>query len=335
MATPIRTNKPVFFGDNGEVLKYGYIYIGQAGQDPRNYPKTVTFKDSAGAEFTAQQPLRTNAEGRIAYTGKAIIAQLEGDYSMLVLDSSGAQVAGGYTPRISNSSGTVEGAPTIAVGTLLSDIKQINVTPGDVVQNTGKVIAEDGLGAQWLAVSATGTPADDDTLIDFDNGTQGTRLNNFVYHKDAVRSGTFILAAPGSLVTTSNANTYRNIWTNISCASFAPDEASAVLVRVYVRAEYASGGQFSIKCSALARKTGSTDSTEKQNTIGMDKQSGTDTNVLEASFVSEAWIPCEPGLPPSFDFYLTVSDPTSTSNTVSPVLDISLIGYNVDLETVA
>lgn len=182
---PIQTNKPVFFGNDGEVLKSGRIYIGQPNQYPISFPKTVTFQDSSGAQFEAQQPLRTNDQGQVSFNGKAIIALVDGNYSLLVQDRNGATVQDGYTPFVSNP-GEAEvnlGAVT-QVGLLLSDIKLLDVTPGDTVRNVGKITATDGLGADWLVVSNTGNPADDVGLIDFANGTQGQRVSNVVYQKD-------------------------------------------------------------------------------------------------------------------------------------------------------
>jgi hypothetical protein len=180
---PIQTNKPVFFGDDGEVLKSGNIYIGQPSQWPLSFPKTVTLQDSAGSQFTAAQPLRTNSQGRIEYNGKAVIALVDGDYSMLVRDRNGVTVADGYTPFVSAVAAGASGAG-IQVGTILVDIKQLNVTPGQTVRNVGKITATDGLGADWLVVSNTGNTADDIDLIDFSNGLQGQRISNVVYQKD-------------------------------------------------------------------------------------------------------------------------------------------------------
>lgn len=179
---PIRTNKPVFFGDDGEVLKSGNIYIGQPNQWPLSFPKTVTLQDSAGSQFTAQQPLVTNNQGRIEYNGKAAIALVDGDYSMLVRDRNGVTVADGYTPFVENTDGGGGAADGVTqVGLLLSDIKQFNVTPGETVRNVGKTTVLDGLGVEWLVVSNTGNPADDVDLIDFANGTQGERIEDFLY----------------------------------------------------------------------------------------------------------------------------------------------------------
>src|SRR5690606_15819177 len=175
---PIQTNKPVFFGDDGEVLKSGRIYIGQPNQWPLSFPKTVTLQDSAGSQFTAQQPLVTNNQGRIEYNGKAVIALVDGNYSMLVHDRNGVTVADGYTPFVDNAADETDLSGVTQVGLLLSDIKLFDVTPGDTVRNVGKITATDGLGADWLVVSNTGNPADDETLIDFSNGLQGQRINS-------------------------------------------------------------------------------------------------------------------------------------------------------------
>ena len=176
---PIRTNKPVFFGDDGEVLKSGNIYIGQPSQWPLSFPKTVTLQDSAGSQFTAAQPLRTNSQGRIEYNGKAVIALVDGDYSMLVRDRNGVTVADGYTPFVENSSTGAVAEDVTRVGLTLSDIKQFDVTPGDTVRNVGKTTSSDKMGADWLVVTSTGTSANDETIIDFTNGTQGRLIERF------------------------------------------------------------------------------------------------------------------------------------------------------------
>ncbi len=179
---PIQTNKPVFFGNDGDVLKSGQIYIGQPNQYPISFPKTVTLQDSSGAQFEAQQPLRTNDQGQVSYNGKAIIALVDGNYSMLIQDRNGAAVQDGYTPFVSNPGEAEANLGSVTqVGLLLPDIKLLDVTPGDTVRNVGKITATDGLGADWLVVSNTGNPADDETLIDFANGLQGQRIDSIAY----------------------------------------------------------------------------------------------------------------------------------------------------------
>ena len=100
----IDKNQPNWFGNSGEPLKSGYIYIGQANQTPVENPKTVTFTDSSGNAFTATQPLRTNSDGQIVWNGKAITATVEGDYSILMLDSTQTQINGGYVPFVEGDS---------------------------------------------------------------------------------------------------------------------------------------------------------------------------------------------------------------------------------------
>ena len=177
--TPIQTNKTVFFDKGGDPLT-GSIYIGQPSQDPRTSPKTVTFRDAGGVEFTASQANGlTVSAGRIVYNGKPIVAMVDGDHSMLTFDESGLQVD--YSPLVEPSTGSGSDPATsftelIRVGLILSDIKSFDVAVGDLVRNIGLTLTSDGLGKNWLARSATGSPGDDVDLIDFTNGLQGAAI---------------------------------------------------------------------------------------------------------------------------------------------------------------
>lgn len=176
----IETNQPNFFGANGEVLANGYIYIGEPNKAPQNFPKTVTFTDSAGGQFEAAQPLRTNSQGQISYQGTAIIASVDGDYSMLILDQNQQEVPDGYIPEVeADLSPTISGTTTWA--NTLDSLKQINVQPGQIVANVGKTSVDDGEGAWWFIVSNTGSGGDDIDLIDMANGAQGKRIQNPAY----------------------------------------------------------------------------------------------------------------------------------------------------------
>ena len=174
----IRTNKPNWFGNNGESLQSGYIYIGQPNQDPVTNQKTVTFEDSQGNQSTAAQPLRTNSQGIIQLNDKAIIALVDGDYSILMLDSSQTEIKDGYIPLIepSDTGSTADLTNYRKYQLTLATLKQQAVLVGQSVGNTGKTTADDGINQNWFVVSNTGNPADDDLLIDFDNGLQGERL---------------------------------------------------------------------------------------------------------------------------------------------------------------
>lgn len=178
--TPVQSIKPVFFDNSGNVLENGQIYIGQPDTDPRTSPKTVTFEDSAGIQFTAAQPLRTIG-GKIVYNGRPIVALVDGEHSMLVLTSSGAQVD--YTASIatSGSGGSVDLSDTIRVGLILDDVKAFDASVGDVLRSVGRATATDNLGADWLVISSTGSPGDDVDLIDLDNGLQAQRDKSKLY----------------------------------------------------------------------------------------------------------------------------------------------------------
>lgn len=180
--TPIQSSKTVFFDNSGKVLENGYIYIGQPSTNPQvsGNQKMVTFEDSSGYQFTASQPLRTIA-GRIVYNGRPITALVDGVHSMLILNSASVQIE--YTASItpSDTAGTVDLSDTIRVGLTLDAVKAFDVAVGDVVRSVGRATATDSLGADWIAISATGVAGDDVDLIDFDNGLQGQREKSKLY----------------------------------------------------------------------------------------------------------------------------------------------------------
>lgn len=328
---PIRTNKPVFFADDGEPLASGYIYVGMPGQDPRNFPKTVKFEDSGGSQFTAAQPLRTNAQGQISYNGKAIIALVEGDYSLLILDRNMVQLKDGWTPTVSNANSGGGSTVGTQVGLLLEDIKLFDVTPGQTVRNVGKIIAQDKYGADWLVVSNTGNPADDLDLIDFANGAQGQRIANNTYWKDVVSSGEFILATPVSIESTSNATPFRQVWTTIDASSVVPAEATSIKVRVRVSAQYGTNTiSNKIDVTAFIRKTGSGLAPTATTRIGEASDFANSNETVRAVFVSEVTVGKTFGDAASLDIYLTVNDPFSGSNNTSPRLDVTVVGYTIN-----
>ena len=210
--TPLETNKPVFFDVDGEPLEGGKIYIGQPNTDPRTNAKTVTFRDAGGATFTAKQPLKTIA-GRVVYNGKPIVALVDGEYSMLIFNSSGVQVD--YEASVNSEAGSaLDLSETIRVGLVLDDVKAFDVSVGDVVRNIGQSTATNYDGKDWLVVSSTGSPGDDDTLIDFTNGLQGREITTYIRTEDfnpapiaaEIKDGSFSPASPTSVWTGSTSS---------------------------------------------------------------------------------------------------------------------------------
>jgi len=177
----LNTNKLTWFKNGGEPLKSGYVYVGQPLLDPQvpTNQAVVTFTDSQGNSFPATQPLRTNSDGAVQWNGKAIIATVEGDYSLLIFDSTETEINGGWIPTVAGETSTgTDLASYREYDLTLADIKQLAVVPGQTVGNVGKITASDGIGSDWLVVSNTGGAGDDIDLIDFDNGLQGERINN-------------------------------------------------------------------------------------------------------------------------------------------------------------
>ena len=174
---PIQRNKPVFFGDDGKLLANGKIYIGQPDKDPLAYPKTVMFRDNAGNEFQAGQPLRTNENGQIAYNGSAIVALVDGDYSMLIKTWDNVDIDDSYTARVSQViGGTTETGNYIQYALTLAEVKAVNVQQGDVIENIGGTISTDGNGQRWRVQLPNGQTQDDINFINFTNGLQGARI---------------------------------------------------------------------------------------------------------------------------------------------------------------
>jgi len=328
--TPVQSDKRLFTDSQGAPLDGGYVYVGQpskAPQVPANQV-TVTFKDDAGNEFTASQPLRT-VGGKIVYNGSPIATFVDGEHSLLVLNSAGVQVE--YSASISPVESTGGGgtaSDTIQVGLTLADVKALDVAVGDVCRSVGRVTANDGLGADWLVISSTGSPGDDVSLIDFNNGLQGSLDSSKLYRREGI--GTFILDDPITVLATADATSYRSTWTAISLAAASiPVTASSVIIRVSLYAVYPTGGiSDSLNLRALARKSGST-STSSALKVG-EAYSQTNTNDTNpASFVSEFTVPFASD---EFELNIIVNDPFGGSNNTTPDLDVSVIGYTINPE---
>lgn len=330
MTSPIESELHDFEDKYGNPLS-GTAYIGQPSTAPQitANQKTVTFTDSGGGSFTASQPL-TIAYGKIVYNGQPIKATVDGEYSLLTLDQNGVQVS--YEPSINQASDGdgLDLSETIRVGLTLPEIKALDVAVGDTVRNVGETIATDGLGADWLVVSATGSPGDDVDLIDFDNGLQGARDKSKVYRKEG--AGTFILDPPVSVVSTNDATAYRNTWTNIALSSGIPTGASSAILRAFVSVEYPSSSiAANISSNASARKAGSS-AAFPEAVIGAASNRTNANDIIGVEYVSEFTVALDESLSPSFDFALTVNDPTGAANNTTPDLDIVIVGYSINQE---
>jgi len=323
--TPVQSSKRMFFDNSGDPLENGYVYVGQPNTAPQLAinQKTVTFQDSGGSQFTASQPLRT-AGGKIVYNGLPITALVDGEHSLLVLDSNQTQVE--YEASITPVSGSsVDLSETIRVGLTLSDVKAFDVSVGDITRSVGRVTALDGLGSDWITISPSGSPGNDVDLIDYDNGLQGQADLSKVYRRE--NFGTIILDNPVSVVSTTDATSYRSVWTEIDISTPVPTGAASAIIRASVYSVYSTGGVAdSLSVIGRARKTGTSPSTSV-STIGRAYSQTNANDTSPVSFVSEFTVSLDTGSAPSFEFYLVVNDPTSGANNTTPDLDISVVGY--------
>lgn len=325
---PVQSDKKLFLDNAGVALSNGYIYVGQPGTDPRTNPKTVTFQDAGGSQFTAQQPLRTLG-GKIVYNGQPITALVDGEHSLMIRDSADNQVDYSASVNIGSGGGSVDLGDTIRVGLVLDDVKAFDVSVGDVVRSVGKLVATDSLGADWLVISATGGAGDDVDLIDFDNGLQGQRDKSKVYRKEGV--GVHILDTPDTVVSTGDATAYRSVWTSVDLSSSVPATAHAAIVRVDLVAEYSTTGvDDEISVLGYARMTGSADSANAATRIGRNNVRSNSSVIVSAGFTSEFTIKLDGSA--DFDIQIIVNDPTSGANNTTPDLSISVVGYIINQE---
>jgi len=171
----IDTNKPNWFGNGGEPLKNGYIWIGEEYKDPKVYPLTVTLQDSAGATFPAAMPLRTNLQGQIAYEGKAVIATVDINHSLRIEDSAGALITDGLINSVAAEGGSV--VPTsVRYFQTLAELKAGDVVVNENVFTAGNASNTDNNGAMWTIVAGGTGTADDELFVDLNNGLQA-KLN--------------------------------------------------------------------------------------------------------------------------------------------------------------
>lgn len=101
---------PIFPGADGQPLSSGYVYFGEANQDPEQYPVTVYWDQAL--TLVATQPLRTSA-GYIHRNGAPAMVWLDGNCSIRVRDAQNRQVF--YIPEyVTVASAAAEAAAAAA-----------------------------------------------------------------------------------------------------------------------------------------------------------------------------------------------------------------------------
>ena len=79
---------------SGKPVFNGSIYVGEPFLDPEipANQKTVTLIQEDGSTVATAQPISTSAGGVPTYNGSPVQLEVDGDYSLKVLNSQGSQV---------------------------------------------------------------------------------------------------------------------------------------------------------------------------------------------------------------------------------------------------
>lgn len=145
----------VFTDIDGDPLNGGFIYIGEAGKDPKTNPITP-YIDRNLAVFI-NQPIRTNG-GYPIYNDDKTDIYVGGDYSIIVEDKNGANI---YTSLNDNN--------TEVYGSGLKDVDALRAFPGvydeDVIKVYGLASFGDGNGREFYWDSASTATDDGATII--------------------------------------------------------------------------------------------------------------------------------------------------------------------------
>lgn len=81
---------PLFLDPQGQPLQNGYVYMGEAGQDPESNP-LATFWDE-GLSIPAEQPFRTRGGYIVNGANTAFVYAAGDDYSLRVRDTAGGEL---------------------------------------------------------------------------------------------------------------------------------------------------------------------------------------------------------------------------------------------------
>lgn len=241
--SPIQSPLAQYVGLDGKPLDAGFVYIGEAGQNPETNPITV-YWDEAGTQ-PALQPLRT-LNGYIARNGTPTDVYADSDYSTTVRDSHNRLIiTKSQFGELANASQIGYGGATIAslllskIGHVVPSIEGLRDIDHTKYTNacvTGYYASGDGGGGLYYYDSTDTTSADNGgTVIIADDGARwklastecisakqfGAKGNGVTDDSAAIQTavnflglngggrlycpaGVYLLSASGILVTTNN-----------------------------------------------------------------------------------------------------------------------------------
>lgn len=174
---PVQSPYPIFSDDNGTPLEDGYIYIGEAYQNPITNPVTISW-DTSGL-YPAAQPVRTiggypdrNGSPGIIYFNAGAFE----DYSILVRDKHGNQV---FFEQSARSAFGGFGSNSIDV---IDDLRAISGFDEPIYVRGHTTVGDGGQGTfEWFDGAAPGTYVDDNgiTIVPTGGDGSGAWIRNF------------------------------------------------------------------------------------------------------------------------------------------------------------
>lgn len=210
---PVQSPYPIFNDEDGTPLEDGYIYIGEAYQNPITNPITASW-DTSGL-YPAAQPIRTiggypdrNGSPGIIYVNAGAFE----DYSILVNDKNGNQV---YFEQSARSAMGGYGGNSLDI---ISDLRAISGYDQPIYVRSHTNIGDEGGGTfEWIDGAAPGTYTDDNGKIIVPTGGDGSgawlrQYTGYIYPQ------WYGVVADGSTNTTTtfqaciDANTNENIY---------------------------------------------------------------------------------------------------------------------------
>lgn len=167
---PVQSPYPIFTDEDGTPLEDGYIYIGEANQNPITNPITISW-DTAGL-YPAAQPVRTiggyadrNGSPGIIYVNAGAFE----DYSILVTDKNGVQI---ISEKSARSMFDFIGGNNVDY---INDLRSISGYDQPIYVRGHTTIGDGGEGYfEWFDGAAPGTYADNNGTIIVPTGGDGS-----------------------------------------------------------------------------------------------------------------------------------------------------------------
>lgn len=166
--------------DKFDTLGFGKLYVGEPGLEPIANPKQLNVVQEDGTVVPISQPMILSAGGVPTYNGSTVRLDVDGDYSIKVLDVNDNQKYFIDNVVVDTSEGGGGGASGY-VATMVA----LSPESGDTFETISYIEGEMGGGAQYLAKTPSEASADGDSIDGFSNHT-AANANVWILQKDGI-----------------------------------------------------------------------------------------------------------------------------------------------------